>query len=442
MEIGTAFDTLQSEFRRYERDRVQWDRERSELLKRVAKLEAENRSFVALKTDLIRRIKMLELALRQERQQSSGSQTPAEPLVRAVRTQPPVSLPPIKKQPRSKQLMLQYLEELRYSGQLLSATLSAQGAAPVPSVSVIPLAEAASSVNFSRLHTPAAEGSAAPPATMAMMRAATAGPDLPAERRTSLGSLSAFSSSQRPGQSADAPALSLSLAGRPASVASEGSGFSLPDVGKTKVGKHIQAYEQQAHHKAEATTATATTPKASGASSHASEKRKPGALGELSDLKIDEGGSVGESKSSERERDESGGGGGGGVSVWQTKMVVHNHLDCVRAVAFHYAEPLLLSASDDGTIKLWNLRVVASPDAKSSSDIEPVTTFHAHTGSVYTLAVVPHSLTLSSGAAPSDSVQVFNLNRCAECLGAPLSTRNTFATLFLNEKTQTTELRE
>ena len=62
---------LQSEWRRYEHERNSWNIERAELRARIALLEGERRSVDNLKTDLLRRIKMLEFALRQERIRSS-----------------------------------------------------------------------------------------------------------------------------------------------------------------------------------------------------------------------------------------------------------------------------------------------------------------------------------------------------------------------------------
>ena len=56
---------LQSEWRRYEHDRNSWEIERAELRARIALLEGERRGIENVKTDLLRRIKMLEYALRQ-----------------------------------------------------------------------------------------------------------------------------------------------------------------------------------------------------------------------------------------------------------------------------------------------------------------------------------------------------------------------------------------
>ncbi|SPO35650.1 related to STRIATIN [Pseudozyma flocculosa] len=76
---------LQSEWRRYERDRNEWEIERAEMRARIALLEGERRGVENLKTDLMRRVKMLEYALRQERSKylssSSASASTSQPAV-------------------------------------------------------------------------------------------------------------------------------------------------------------------------------------------------------------------------------------------------------------------------------------------------------------------------------------------------------------------------
>jgi striatin 1/3/4 len=39
------------------------------------------------------------------------------------------------------------------------------------------------------------------------------------------------------------------------------------------------------------------------------------------------------------------------------------HLDCVRSVSFHTNELLIASGSDDGTIKIWDLKSSIGKDA-------------------------------------------------------------------------------
>ena len=80
MNLAGVLHYLQSEWRRWERDRNEWEIERAEmrvseepmhglmLLKaRIALLEGQRRSAENLKVDMLRRVKMLEFALRQER---------------------------------------------------------------------------------------------------------------------------------------------------------------------------------------------------------------------------------------------------------------------------------------------------------------------------------------------------------------------------------------
>ncbi|KAF9792082.1 WD40 repeat-like protein [Thelephora terrestris] len=65
--LSSVLHFLQTEWRRYERDRNEWEIERAEMRARIALLEGERRSFENVKLDLMRRIKMLEYALRVER---------------------------------------------------------------------------------------------------------------------------------------------------------------------------------------------------------------------------------------------------------------------------------------------------------------------------------------------------------------------------------------
>ena len=40
---------------------------------------------------------------------------------------------------------------------------------------------------------------------------------------------------------------------------------------------------------------------------------------------------------------------------WNLKYTLRSHYDAVRAIQFHPVEPVLITASEDGTAKLWNL---------------------------------------------------------------------------------------
>ena len=59
---------LQTEWHRHERDRNAWEIEREEMKKRIAGLEGESRSSKGLHGMLERQIRMLEMALKKERE--------------------------------------------------------------------------------------------------------------------------------------------------------------------------------------------------------------------------------------------------------------------------------------------------------------------------------------------------------------------------------------
>ncbi|CAG8710349.1 715_t:CDS:2, partial [Acaulospora colombiana] len=83
LSLAGVLHFLQTEWRRYERERNEWEIERTEMRARIALLEGERRSFENIKIDLLRRVKMMEYALRVERskqlQQAGGSAPSGKP---------------------------------------------------------------------------------------------------------------------------------------------------------------------------------------------------------------------------------------------------------------------------------------------------------------------------------------------------------------------------
>jgi striatin 1/3/4 len=72
---------LQHEWSRFEMERAQWEMERAELQARISFLQGERKGQENLKMDLVRRIKMLELSLRQERLKHFRELHPGEEMV-------------------------------------------------------------------------------------------------------------------------------------------------------------------------------------------------------------------------------------------------------------------------------------------------------------------------------------------------------------------------
>lgn len=97
--------------------------------------------------------------------------------------------------------------------------------------------------------------------------------------------------------------------------------------------------------------------------------------------------------------------GSRGVKQWRALATLRSHLDAVRCLAFHPAEPALLSGSEDGTLKLWALAPLL-PESRSAAAaapkraLEPAHTFRGHTAMVTSAALTPSLL--ASAAADGD----------------------------------------
>lgn len=45
--------------------------------------------------------------------------------------------------------------------------------------------------------------------------------------------------------------------------------------------------------------------------------------------------------------------------TWNPKFTLRSHFDGIRALTFHPVEPVLVTASEDHTLKMWNLQKTA-----------------------------------------------------------------------------------
>uniref|UniRef100_A0A6Q2WRW9 Striatin N-terminal domain-containing protein n=1 Tax=Esox lucius TaxID=8010 RepID=A0A6Q2WRW9_ESOLU len=68
--------------------------------------------------------------------------------------------------------------------------------------------------------------------------------------------------------------------------------------------------------------------------------------------------------------------------TWNPKFTLRSHFDSIRGLAFHPVEPVLITASEDHTLKLWNLQKTAPAKKCAALDVEPIYTFRAHRGAV------------------------------------------------------------
>nr|XP_020442036.1 striatin-3 [Monopterus albus] len=94
--------------------------------------------------------------------------------------------------------------------------------------------------------------------------------------------------------------------------------------------------------------------------------------------------------------------------TWNPKYTLRSHFDGVRALAFHPVEPCLVTVSEDHTLKLWNLTKTVPAKKSASFDVEPIYTFRAHVGPVLSLAMTSSGEQCFSGGIDS-TVQWWNI---------------------------------
>ncbi|KAM9048127.1 striatin-4 isoform 1-T1 [Megaptera novaeangliae] len=85
--------------------------------------------------------------------------------------------------------------------------------------------------------------------------------------------------------------------------------------------------------------------------------------------------------------------------TWNPKFTLRSHYDGIRSLAFHHSQSALLTASEDGTLKLWNLQKAVTAKKNAALDVEPIHAFRAHRGPVLAVAMGSHSEYCYSGGA-------------------------------------------
>ncbi|XP_069738629.1 striatin-4, partial [Phaenicophaeus curvirostris] len=356
---------IQHEWARFEAEKGRWEAERAELQAQVVFLQGERKGQENLKLDLVRRIRMLELALKQERSKYHKLKFGADPLPRRPEGLDPVPNGPAEVTPASgpvawqegRELLRQYLEEVGCGDTVLELrsrrlqSLLGRGAPPAPPGALLarrvqeqiqrnagrdlggPPLEDEDSDEDEDMESPR------PPPSPPEQRAKARGPPPPEEEDED--------------DSEDALAEFDFL----------GSGAAL------QLGSHRDRLRPRE------TEGTPPTPPPVGPPCSLDGSLGPpphdgfvlAGLGDLAGLSVPNEGCD--------------------TRPWLPRVTLRGHLDAVRGLAFHPAEPALLTASDDGTLKLWNLRKPAPPLKKNAApDLEPVYTFRGHRGPVLAVA--------------------------------------------------------
>ncbi|KAH8102891.1 WD40-repeat-containing domain protein [Cristinia sonorae] len=494
--LSSVLHFLQTEWRRYERDRNEWEIERAEMRARIALLEGERRSFDNVKLDLMRRIKMLEYALRVERSKqltqapsvpptklatiqsqtggtsgkedafshkegSSGSSPRSEdsplppdsrlsiangsaPPAGPTRTQTwswshangpnaatvgTMGKPPPGRDPKSRARSRDYLKQCL---QEISYLTSPQAMNPLPNRPLLNN----SSLPVSLPNVPSYDQLAfngRPRKVMpdvgkefpmlngmnilsntATSNASSGAPQMGQHERPGILAGSAALAPQQPpsggtqqvpGQLPLPPQLSVQLESKEKDSDSQDqvptSIFRPDDEWREKIRQ-----SQEAAERARLERDGQPGPQISGAASWERRAREDDEDGKEDEPEVDED-------------DASDIGSDEGSKTWKPKKTLRNHLDAVRAVAFHPTELCLATGGDDSTVKIWRVDPagLASSNARQI-DVEPQLTLRGHSAAITRLVHAPSKQLLYS-ASLDLSIRVWALPNTSHTTYAP-----------------------
>ncbi|XP_033644615.1 striatin-3-like [Asterias rubens] len=94
--------------------------------------------------------------------------------------------------------------------------------------------------------------------------------------------------------------------------------------------------------------------------------------------------------------------------TWNPKYTLRSHFDGVRTLAFHPVETVLITGSEDHTLKLWNLQKTVPAKKAASQDVEPIYTFRGHSGPVLSLVVSSNGEQCFSGGTDA-AIRCWNI---------------------------------
>nr|XP_040239349.1 striatin-4 isoform X3 [Anopheles coluzzii] len=365
---------IQHEWARFELERSQWDVDRAELQAKIAVLVGERKGQESLKSDLIRRIKMLEYALKQERAKFHRLKYGVDPPMNDIK--PPTDEPgigtevaPDPEVPYSsvsnitwrqgRLLLRQYLQEIGYTDTILD----------IRSNRVRSLLGLNNNSEQEENVNPNVNGG-----TESNKRASESqGRRTPAKKPSSVTEAMILDSE------AAVIANFEFLAREDVEMSDDDDVSDEIDV----VGDSEDTDMKTTKRKAKGSTLNDGYNK-TGMPRHptipgiGNDEEVDSSLGELAQLTVNNETESGYDVSNSKEPYRK---------TWNAKYTLRSHFDGVRALAFHPQEPVLITASEDHTLKLWNLQKTVPAKKSASLDVEPLYTFRSHSGPVLCLAM-------------------------------------------------------
>eukprot|EP01136_Pigoraptor_vietnamica_P006971 Opistho-1_new@40599 len=457
--IAGVLNYLHQQWTKFERERAVWEAERADLLQRVSVLEGERRGHDNLKRDLVRRIKMLEYALKQERAkhaQPIGGQPVAPAVSATASTLAEESASRTRAVAATgREVLRRYLSELGLTDQAIQVR-AAQAEKSLEALTrpreEVPLMSATTTLprrSTEDQSAPSTQGASSEEEALAAADAILDAVADAAENAAETEALSDFDflqdvddgeedkssgseGSDEEGESGAAPpkiesapkeeppqpqqnnwldALSKPKAAAAApspsaSASSRGAKAAAPAPAESfepkfdsnqlaKVMKHWERGKKSSPSKSSGKTGAKGKP----AELEEAELSVDDVLGELASLSV------------QAEQAPQEASAAAATKNWKPKYTLRGHYDGVRALAFHDSDHLLLSASEDHTVMLWNLRTVPPGGGKKtaqSPDIEPLQTYRGHLAPVFALAYSPLESVFFSGSADR-TVKVWRL---------------------------------
>ncbi|VDN56023.1 unnamed protein product [Dracunculus medinensis] len=427
---------LQHEWSRYEMERAQWDMERAELQARISFLQGERKGQENLKADLVRRIKMLEYSLKQERAKNyrlthNGQEQPEAELtaednqtVLEGANQPPLDVDAYSPQYNSastfrnaRALLRQYLQEIGYSETILDVRSfrtknllglipqndwlgsdinndSRQAAAKATHETDRAVVEAAQFLNKKkhdgvRLGTDESDSD-----DEQRSRKAVKKDILDPETVDALGEFSflkdekVIANKKRVDNGGEWGVNQhfIDQMKEKFRLEQEKKRGSSQSDGPSAKGQHDMYCSSQDDPKRE--VINDEIPQICSGKARKDYMNINSALGITDDTPVDI-------------KDDFVGSDEDTLGIrWNLKFILRSHFDSIRAMQFHPVEPVLITSSEDGTAKLWNLGntgqksdatkgAQAPSQATTITELEPIYTFRGHNGAVLCMDMSP-----------------------------------------------------
>ncbi|XP_065511241.1 striatin-4 [Caloenas nicobarica] len=409
---------IQHEWARFEAEKGRWEAERAELQAQVAFLQGERKGQENLKTDLVRRIKMLEFALKQERSKyhklkfGADGDKKAEPVTNGPGEVTTLGGDAVAWK-EGRQLLRQYLEEVGYSDTILDMrsrrvrALLGRGGGPPKSAPPPPPPPPPASLLLRRIEEQIQRNAGREPGEGGGTGGAFPPPeDEDSDEDEDAESPPGLRGKERvkvpPSPPLDDDDNSEDALGEFHFLGAGDAGGpprppgGTPELERLRGGSGATGDVDGIPPK----TGTAGPP-----------RPREGSLG-MSDVFILDGvgdGDVtlGDLAGLTVTNDNELGcdvpePGAPPKKTWSPKFTLRSHYDAVRALAFVPNAAALVTASEDATIKLWNLHKPLVPKKSAALDLEPVYAFRGHRGAVLAVAVAGDGGSCVSGGVDGD----------------------------------------